>query len=77
MSNDAPVILKGQQSGYGAIQKVTIMTNDQNRAIIFADHLLQQINRLHIQVVGWLIQHQKIVWLGKDESQHQAVLLTA
>ena len=53
------------------------MADDQNRAVIITDHFLQQINGLHIQIIGRLIQNQKIMGLGKNESQHQPVLFAA
>ncbi len=68
---------KGQNRGHRPVQKIPVMADDQHRAIIGGYHLLQQIDGLHIQIIGRLIQHQKIMRLGKNTGQQKPVLLTA
>ena len=77
MGDDAAVIFKDKQSGHCAINKITVMADDDDGALIIGDDLLQQFERFHIEIIGRLVKHQHIVFLGKEFGQQQPVLLTA
>ena len=42
------------------VQKVAVMTHQQNRSLIVAKHLLQEIKCFKIKIIGGLVQHQEI-----------------
>ena len=77
MRADLAIFLKGQNSGHRAVQKIAVMAHNQNGAVIIGNHLLQQVQRFHVQIIGWFIQHQKVMRFGKQLGQQQAVLFTA
>ena len=76
MGNNFAICFKCQNPCYGTIQKIAVMADNQHGAIIIGDHLLQQVNGFHIQIIGRLVQYQKIMGLGKNTCQQQAVLLS-
>ena len=53
------------------------MADNQDGAVIIGNHLLKQVQRFHVQIIGRLVQHQKIMRFGKQLGQQQAVLFTA
>jgi hypothetical protein len=54
-----------ERDGDGAIEEIAIMADDQDGAIIIGNDFLQQIQRLQIEIVGWLVQHQQVGMAGK------------
>ena len=61
--------------GAYAIQEVTVVAYYQNGVLKVAEILLQPGHRLHVQVVGRLVE-QKVVWITKQRlSQHHTHLL--
>ena len=65
MGNNLCLAFKSQNAGDGAIQKIAVMADDQNRAVIIGNHFLKQFQRFNIQIIGRLIKNQKIMGLGK------------
>ena len=66
-----------QRDRYRPVQKITVMADDQHRALIIANHFLQQIKRFQIKVVGRLVEHQQVGWPRKFARQQQPGSLPA
>ena len=77
MGADLAIPFKGKDGGYRAVEEIAVMADNQDGAVIIGNHLLQQIQRFHIQIIGRLVQHQEIMRLGKQFRQQQAVLFAA
>ena len=59
------------------VQKLAVVGNEQNGALIFLQVTLQPQQRGQIEVIGWLVQHQKIRFLHQEPSQVGAHYPTA
>ena len=53
------------------------MADQDDRAVIFAEHFLQQVEGFDIEIVGRLVEHQQIVRPGEQLCQQQPVALPA
>ena len=53
------------------------MADQEHGAGIVAEHLLQHVEGLQIEVVGRLVQHQQVGGLRQRAGQHQAAALAA
>ena len=53
------------------------MADDEHRAVVALQQLFEQLQRVNVQVVGGLVQHQHIGWTRKQTRQQQAVALAA
>ena len=53
------------------------MADHQNRAGIIGDHLLQQIKRFEIKVIGGLVEHQQVGGQRQGAGQHEPSTLAA
>ena len=53
------------------------MTHQQQRARIRLQRILQQFERLDVEVVGGFVQHQQVGRLRKKPREQQAVALAA
>ena len=53
------------------------MADEDDRARIIRDHLLQKIQSFQIQIVGGFVQHQEVGGLGQRPRQHQPPALAA
>ena len=73
----APLALRGQGRRRHPVEKVTVVAYEQNRAGIFSQHLLQQIQRLQIEIVRRLIEDQQVGRFGECCRQQQPAALTA
>ena len=62
---------------YHPVDKIAVMTDQQNGAVIFHQHFLQQVKRVHVQIVGRLVKHPKIRLFGQCNRQHQTILFSA
>ena len=51
------------------------MRDQKQRAVVILKQLFQQFQRLDIQIIGRLIQHQNIGWFGEQTRQQQAIAL--
>ena len=58
------------------IQKVAVMRNDQHGPAIAGQIVLQPHDRVDVQMVGWLIQHQQIGFLNQNLGQANPLALT-
>ena len=73
----APLAFADDDRGRNAIKKIAIMADHQNRAGIIGDHLLQQIERFEIKVVGGLVEHQQVGGQRQGARQHETSALAA
>ena len=69
--------IQTQRDGHGAVQEIAIMADDQHGAVIIGDHLLQQIKRFEVEIVGRFVQHQQVGSLGELPRQQQAAAFAA
>jgi len=74
---DAARPIKAQRHGDSAVEKVAIMADDQNSALVIGDHFLQQIERFKVKIIGRLVQHQKVRNAGKFARKQEPRTLTA
>ena len=66
-----------QDARHRMIEKLAIMRNDQHRAAIAAHKAFQPLQRLHVEVVGRLIEQQQIRLAQQQRRQAQAGFLAA
>ena len=57
------------------VQKIPVVADQKDGAVIIAQHVLQQVQRLDIQVVRRFIQNQKVRWHRHDPGQQKPRLL--
>ena len=53
------------------------MADDQNRALVFAEQFLEQVERLDVEVVGRLVEHDQVRGEAERAGEHQAAALAA
>ena len=53
------------------------MADQQHGAVVVVQHLLQQVERFHVKVVGGLVQHQQVAFARQKQRQQQARLFAA
>jgi len=53
------------------------MADQEDGARIISQQVLQQVERVDVQVVGRFVEHQHVAGLGEQARQQQAVALTA
>ncbi len=58
-----------------ALQELTVVRNDDERALIRFKRLFQHILGLHIQVVGWLVQNEHVDRIEHQLTQGQSTAL--
>ena len=52
------------------------MADQKDSAFVVLQQVFEQLERIDIEVVGWLVEHQHIGRAGKQARQQQAVALT-
>jgi hypothetical protein len=52
--------VEAERDGDGPIEEVAIVADDKDRALIIGDHFLEEVQRLEVEIVGRLVEHQKI-----------------
>ncbi|MCH2279960.1 MAG: FAD-binding oxidoreductase [Vicinamibacterales bacterium] len=57
---DVAVALEDQRRSHDVVEKRTIVRDEKDRAPVADEKLLQQLERLDIQVVGRLVEHQQV-----------------
>ena len=48
------------------IEEVTVVRNEDERAIVVEERLLEYLLSLHIEVVRWFVEDQKVVRLEEE-----------
>src|SRR6478735_4224207 len=69
--------VEAEGNRHGTIQEVAVVADDQNRPLIIRDHLLKQVERLEVEVVGRLIENEEVRLTRKLARQQQARPLSA
>ena len=67
----APVTFGGNDRCHHAIEEVAVVADQQHRAGIVGQPLLQQVKGFQIQIVGWLVEHKQVGRPGKRAGQGQ------
>ena len=68
--------LKHQAAGDHVIQERPVVADDQHGAVKAGQHILQQFQGFHIQVVGRLVEHQHVRRFAEKTRQQQTGALT-
>jgi len=71
-----PVSLHVDGGGRHAVEKVAVMADQQHRARVLVQKLLQKVERFDIKVVGRLVEHQQIAFARHQPGQKQPRLFT-
>src|SRR5205814_331226 len=58
-------------------QKVSVMAHDHDRAIELLKRFEQNLARANVQVIGRLVQHEKVNGIGEDRSQYEPAFFAA
>ena len=66
MRADPGRALEGEKRGHRAVEEIAVVADDQNGAVIIGDHLLKQVERLHVEIVRRLVEDQEIMRLGEQ-----------
>ena len=53
------------------------MADQDHRALVVAEHVLEHVERFEVEIVGRLVQHQQVRGLGQRAGQHQPAALAA
>ena len=61
-----------QNRGCHPVEEVAVVADQQDRTLIVGQHLLQQVERFEIEVIGRLVEHQQIRGLGQFARQDAA-----
>ena len=56
----ASVALRHDHAADQAIEKIAIVADEQHRAGIIGQHVLEHVQRLHVEIVGRLVENQEI-----------------
>jgi len=71
------VALRRDHRGDRAVEEVAVVAHEEERARIGGEHLLQQIERLEVEIVGRLVEHHEIRGLRQSSREQQAAFLAA
>ena len=68
-----------QRDGRGRqpVDEVAVVADQDQGAVVVGQHLFQQVQRLHVEVVGGLVEHQQVGGAGQRPGQQQPVALAA
>ena len=61
----------------GLVEEVAVVADQQHGALIVGEHLLQEVERVHVEIVGRLVEDQELARHGHDLGEQQAVALAA
>ena len=59
------------------VEEVAVVADQQQRAFVVVQHVLQQVERVDVEIVGRLVEHEQVARLGERARQEQAVALAA
>ncbi len=66
-----------QQVRHHAVEEVAIVAHEQQSTVEFGDALLQQVERVHVEVVGGLVHHEEVRRLREQPGEQQPVAFPA
>ena len=58
------------------VEKIAVVRNGDNRALVLREMLLEPVNALCIQMVGWLVEQQDVWFLKKQATECHATTFT-
>ena len=67
----------GNRAGDHVVEEGAVVADQKDRAVIALQQVFQHVQRLDVQIVGRLVQHQNIGRPRKQTGQQQAVALAA
>ena len=73
----AAVAERGQHLGHDVVQERAVVAHQQQRARIVLQRLLQQFERLDVEIVGGFVHHQHVRGSREEPRQQQAIALAA
>jgi len=73
----AAVAFRHDHAGHQAVEEIAIMADQDHRTRIIADNVFENVERLHVEIVGRLVEHQQIRGPRQCLRQHQPAALAA
>ena len=73
----SPVAFGGNGRGHDAVEEIAVVADQKHGALVVGQHLLQQIQRLEIEVVGRLVEDHQVALAGQRHGQHQPAAFAA
>ena len=77
MLRDPAVALEDEGARHDVVEEVAVVADQQQRAGVVHQQLLQDVERVGVEVVGRLVEHQDVGRLGEELGQQEAVALAA
>ena len=71
------VAFEGDGRGHQPVEEVAVVAHQQDGAVVVVERLLQEVERVGVEVVGRLVEHQQVGGRGQRLGQQQAVALAA
>ena len=75
--DDLATAIEGDGRGGQTVDKVAVVADEDQGAVIVRQHVFEQVQRIHIQIVGRLIEDHQIGGRGQGLGQQEAVTLAA
>ena len=69
------VALISNGAGDHVVQKGAVMADQEHGAVVALQQVFEQLQRVDVQVIGRLVEHQHVGWARKQARQQQAVAL--
>ena len=69
--------IEPERDRHGPVEEVAVVADDQDRALVIGDHLLEQVERFKVEVVGRLVEHQQVRFPREFARQQQPRSLAA
>ena len=66
-----------ERAGHDVVEEHAIVADEQHRAVELADQLLEQLQRLDVEIVGRLVEHQHVGRPREQPREQQPVALAA
>ncbi len=67
----SPLPFEGNHRGDRAIEEVAVVAHEKQGPGIACEHLLQEVERLEVEVVGGLVQHEQVGGTRQRHGQDQ------
>ena len=73
----APVAFRDQRLRDDVVEEAPVVAHQQQRAAVALQRVLEELERLDVEVVGRLVEHQQVRGLREEPREQQAVALAA
>ena len=60
MAADLPVVLEDERARDDRIEEIAIVAHDEQRAVVVGQPLLERFQRLDVEVVRRLVEHEQV-----------------